>query len=357
MKFRLILVLWALICVQNAFCTHLDLEEKSRKFTVKKRDGRPSWIPEDASTTTIVSLGRRSWECYVPPVSMGPPKSHVQPEDGGDVSKDWLDQKPTPIGGEEFIRSKSAECMYLHTGEWFMYEFCPFKKTRQFHMENGVEKIGFDLGFYDEEGTKNIDFDKIYSHALSLDDVDRSNLYLDNKITEGNGFSFVYSKGTICDLNGEHRKTTVHYHCEKGSSSFPVTSQTNNDAVGLMNKIPTFKIEEPQPCEYEIHLFASFMCEHPVLHARLSSESVDGIECWKLGDETPRMEMDDAFSSLVEQFVQFLPDDVTETTTFSLEEVMREEETNGGEEVNVNEGDSGGDDPKDVTVEDAPNEL
>lgn len=57
-------------------------------------------------------------------------------------------------------------------------------------------------------------------------------------------YEVVYDDGTVCDLTGEPRRTTVHYVCQP-------------DGRGEV-----YELKETSSCEYEVIVLTALLCPH-----------------------------------------------------------------------------------------------
>ncbi|KAH3732742.1 PRKCSH domain-containing protein [Pelomyxa schiedti] len=118
---------------------------------------------------------------------------------------------------EEAMNDK---CIYKSSG-WWTYEFCYGGHLRQFHEENGKVASEYFLG---------------YTPELLPSEI--------GQLQHG-FYSETYTKGTVCDLSGEHRQTEIRFSCDEG-------------------RTPTFvSISEPQSCRYVVLVKMGALCKHP----------------------------------------------------------------------------------------------
>jgi len=135
---------------------------------------------------------------------------------------------------------EEGECL-KNTFGWWTYEFCYRRHIRQYHMENGevieesVSILGEYFSDFDWKSEKMKTSDELLSHYHSQ----------------------LYVNGTVCDLTGRQRLTTVRFKC--------------NFEHGEVDQIVS--LEEPATCEYILSISTSRICqlEHiKVLPARKS---------------------------------------------------------------------------------------
>jgi len=197
-------------------------EESSNETTQifnQGTDGRKSvvkFICSENSETTVSMVSEATMHTYTIILS-----SYLACSSTADVQ---LRKLLSPLEGH---------CLQRMDG-WWTYEFCYRKYARQFHKgKNNKEEAEFKLGYFD---------------AVANEKLEQEGQALSKTVPEGKPvFNEIYTKGTECDLTGQHRSTKVVYTCPSSSSGF----------------VDLAKVEESSTCGYIFHVMVPALCLHP----------------------------------------------------------------------------------------------
>uniref|UniRef100_A0A0A9X029 Endoplasmic reticulum lectin 1 n=1 Tax=Lygus hesperus TaxID=30085 RepID=A0A0A9X029_LYGHE len=147
-----------------------------------------------------------------------------------------------------------STCTTLLEPYW-SYELCHGRYIRQYHEEREGKKLKlqeYTLGKWDGMKTKIM--------SAELDKLKEEGSFVNPPIKKLEGINLPYlqlnyTDGTICDLNGKPRRTSVLYVCFMGGK---------NDI---------FIIKETSTCEYEAIVTSSELCKHPKYRPQLTGEN------------------------------------------------------------------------------------
>ena len=175
----------------------------------------------DASPETtlipITSPDGREYLCSLP-----------TPEKGGDGKDQGSEERPDPqervrIPESQLLAPLKDECVYKAEG-WWTYEVCYGSHVRQFHADPKTQQVlaEFFLGRESPSSSSSS------SPSPPL----------------GGRYSEEYVGGTVCDLTGKPRKTTVFFACSPSG----------------LNSLSA--VSEPATCEYTVTLSTPLLCAH-----------------------------------------------------------------------------------------------
>ncbi|XP_072164582.1 endoplasmic reticulum lectin 1-like [Diadema setosum] len=160
---------------------------------------------------------------------------------------------------------KGGTCT-LRVETYWTYELCHGMHLRQFHEEKLPGKdtkkqeyfLGKSYSLPQDEQFASQNITKIHG---SVKDIKVPTIYLDGKDIPY--FEVIMSNGTPCDLrDNEPRQTRVKYICEKNGRG------------------DIYSFKETSTCEYEVILFSSHLCSHPLY--RLKESPVNMIRCYAM---------------------------------------------------------------------------
>uniref|UniRef100_A0A914EMG4 Endoplasmic reticulum lectin 1 n=1 Tax=Acrobeloides nanus TaxID=290746 RepID=A0A914EMG4_9BILA len=171
---------------------------------------------------SIVSADNEKYECVLPIIE-SQSKKKIEQYTG-----------PTP---SELLKPLYDErtCSYRIESYW-IYELCHGRYINQYHEEKETKiRTEYYLGNFrqDQSDEDEKTFDQLNPPTKKIEGDDRPY------------FPVHYRQGTICDLTGKPRMTTVIYVCEENA------------------KNPIQSLSEISTCTYEIVVLTSRLCSHP----------------------------------------------------------------------------------------------
>lgn len=174
--------------------------------------------------------------------------------------KDLNYNGPTPF---ELVSTffSSSTCSYRIESYW-TYEVCHGNYIKQYHEEReGIRTQEYYLGKWQKEKTIEI-FEKIKENEPTK----KSDKYKTIRI---DGVNLPYlevemADGTFCELNGEHRVTTVQYVC------YP------------HGKNEVYSLKEVSTCSYEAVILTQALCIHPSFNPKETNDN--SISCVPLSN-------------------------------------------------------------------------
>jgi len=163
---------------------------------------------------------KRQYSCFIPDV--------VENDSSTTTHKDIQ----TPA---ELLKPLEGSCLYRLEG-WWTYEFCYGKHLRQFHQEKDKPirpQDEYFMGFNNE--------------LIAAE-------------TKDNYYAAQYDGGTVCDINGQQRRSEIRFVCN--------------------NERPTsniMDINEPFSCSYTVAIHTPLLCRHPKFQPK--QEIIHTIRC------------------------------------------------------------------------------
>ncbi|XP_041469364.1 endoplasmic reticulum lectin 1-like isoform X2 [Lytechinus variegatus] len=198
---------------------------------------------------TMTTTNNEQYQCIVPPEN-DPNAQDVLSYDGPSANKLM---EPLLKGGSCTLRVET----------YWTYELCHGMHIRQFHEEKLPGRdtkrqeffLGKDFAFPQDEKFASQNVSTIKGPAK---DIKVPTIYLDGKDIPY--FEVIMGNGTACDLKGNTpRMTRVKYVCDKNG---------RGDILSL---------KETSTCEYEVILFSTHLCSHPLY--RLKESPINMIQC------------------------------------------------------------------------------
>lgn len=180
--------------------------------------------------------------------------------------KDSSYNGPTPFELVSTIFS-AATCSYRIESYW-TYEVCHGNYIKQFHedREGSSAKVQeYHLGKWDKEKTA-----EIINQSKELDASRKPEKF---KTIRMDGVNLPYlevemTDGTFCELNGEHRVTTIQYVCYRHG------------------KNEVYSLKEVSTCSYEVVILTPALCIHPSFNQKEASDN--SISCFPLNNAPPK---------------------------------------------------------------------
>ncbi|KAA8491166.1 Protein OS-9-like [Porphyridium purpureum] len=267
------------------------ITRRSQACPTQRRQERSS---HDAESYTVTTAAGQRMLCKLPPpvASAAPPKpaSPLLPPDARPEATNARPGSKPPADDEATRRAKwlhaldlflarnSKNCFFRVDG-WWTYEFCPGKHVRQIHFEDQhSERDEIFLGILDRVADQEARADflaaKSSTSAAWASGKRKSSGLVPDASRPGSSFEFsqTYIDGTMCDLTGAPRATTVVYRCPKRRAG--LTPSKTRVLHGSGDYIES--ILEVQSCVYVLDFVSEALCEE----AQLEDERrVFDIEC------------------------------------------------------------------------------
>lgn len=218
-------------CFNYVSATDLKAFDDTVLFKVNwpGRDGNELFdLPDGGSESMFVTTSRNEkYKCLLPTVKEKSKDSDV-----------WY-EGPNALEVLAPLFSQSS-CSYRLESYW-TYEVCHGQYVRQYHEDREGNKVKTQEYFLGR-------WDKTLHEKLSKE-LD-SGLHSPPAIKKLDGLSLPYlqlnlTDGTVCDLNGNPRRTNVLYVCY------------------TLGKHEIYSFKETSTCEYELVVLSSLLCEHP----------------------------------------------------------------------------------------------
>jgi len=191
------------------------------------QDGADLLEVPDSDSMTVVTSSKERYKCILP--------------SSQDKSKDSEDtyEGPNALDILQPLFSQSS-CTYRLESYW-TYEVCHGRYVRQYHEDREVSKTKtqeYFLGRWDKA-----------AHDQLSKELD-SGLHYPPPVKKLDGLMLPYlqlnlTDGTLCDLNGKPRRTSILYVCYN------------------LGKHEIYSFKETSTCEYELIVLSSLLCQHP----------------------------------------------------------------------------------------------
>ncbi|XP_054261897.1 endoplasmic reticulum lectin 1-like isoform X1 [Macrosteles quadrilineatus] len=203
----------------------------------------------DSESMTIVTSSKEKYKCTIPTTR--------------DKSKESEETYEGP-NALEILQPlfQQSSCTYRLESYW-TYEVCHGRYVRQYHEDREATRSKtqeYYLGRWDKA-----------AHQKLSQELD-AGLHYPPPVKKLDGLSLPYiqlnlTDGTICDLNGQPRRTNVLYVCY------------------TMGKHEIYSFKETSTCQYEMIVLSSLLCQHPKYKPQDTGEHP--INCLPV-DEAPR---------------------------------------------------------------------
>jgi len=207
-------------------------------------------IKEGDETIIMTSSDNEKFSCVIPSLK----------EDKKDTEETYEGPGPMELLSPLYLVNK---CVIKIEAYW-TYEICHGKHIRQYHEERESKTLKLQeyiLGTWNglSPATHDADPQKPKENAKQVNPpikkLDGANLPY---------FQLNYTDGTVCDLNGKPRQTSVLYVCY------------------VLGKNDIYSIKETSTCEYEVIILSPLLCSHPKYRPQESGEN--DINCVPLND-------------------------------------------------------------------------
>lgn len=228
----MLLILFKVIWIGSVKTSFLNVEEISSLQYGVEISKEPVLFQQTPGHNVmhISSKFGQKYSCQVPIIQL--PKS----KEGESPSS--IDPKTvTRLLDESF----GDNCLEFNKG-WWTYKVCHKSNVTQYHISEKGETEGdiSNLGIFEKE-----------------DDWTDKNL--NDKKTKQLYHIVTYTNGSICDLTGKPRKTSVQYYCGEGIADMII------------------RVEEPATCEYIITVHSVKLCDHPAFYIEEKTKKVNLI--------------------------------------------------------------------------------
>lgn len=221
--------------------TKLPDEKDIKEDVGKQQDHESLWI---------VSADNERYQCFLP-------KTLASKEDV-DSSSHYTGPSPLALLKPLFTR---LFCSYRLEQYW-TYELCHGKSVRQYHEESMINRIAvqeFYLGRYDANKLERDEAAYLMQLKEKQDLPKQKVPTIRLEGLEMPYFTVNMTDGTMCDINGVRRMTSVLYVCSEDS---------RNEMLSL---------EEVSTCMYQVVVLTPFLCSHPDYRLDLAPENQ--IQC------------------------------------------------------------------------------
>ncbi|KAK0426006.1 hypothetical protein QR680_009499 [Steinernema hermaphroditum] len=232
------------LCLATEILPHLrDIDDSiAYRINYLPRATLPSNLLED-QMLPVVSVDNEPYLCTFPELISETKRTKINSYSG-----------PSPA--ELIAPMNEEQCAYRNDGYW-TYEICHGRYIRQFHEEKGGS-IGLEyyMGYYRGE--------EVAKEARVFDELNPPTKRIDDK--DSAYYSVVYRQGSLCDISGSPRVTTMNYVCWPNAEDY------------------IHSVRETSSCVYEIFIYTKRLCSHPSFPAPVSKEH--DLNCYAKHDVT-----------------------------------------------------------------------